>query len=44
MIRANNGNLANIDDFFPVGRVGGNMFIYVNMTFEVILRSPIVLR
>lgn len=28
MIRAKNGPLANIDDFFPVGRVSGNMFIY----------------
>lgn len=28
MIRAKNGPLANIDDFFSVGRVSGNMFIY----------------
>lgn len=28
MNRAKNGPLANIDDFFPVGRVSGNMFIY----------------
>lgn len=28
MIRAKNGPLANIDDFFPVGSVSGNMFIY----------------